>query len=641
MTIKSFLEEYSSAIDQKNTAELLASVLNYIKGNDEIKTTETEHTNDKNKVIKRYILVDENQKQITINTNFTDTLDSTKLSKTFKELLEEPKNIITDYFKLSEPLYSTSNNLKSVNINDFIKYCINCASMTKDYSDLLIAFIEDDELKEQLKKYEPTQSNTDCVLPNLSNLEKCLKLDEIKCRLNASWQQIKTLLKTLNVNNSVPDGGNDNYIGNNNELPSVPDGGNDNYIGNNNELPSVPDGGNDNYIGKESFNLIFNSLLGQDALTNTKDCKISKLFDPVYTNLLKATLDGQKQSILKATLDGQKQSILKNYSHQKDLQNIYQYNKLLDISLKPQNALAINYWTMSIESILGEYVTIIKKQDTLSAEDAKIIDFDIKLRCVRNKNRHSDYDIRGTDSALDMVFYSLNKLLEINAAPSLIGLDTDTTIQLTNDTETKEESSEEIDQNESSNGLLLDSVEDNNPWMGYTKKAIDEILPLRLEVLDSDVDYVIPRYVLHNSDVSAKQISQEICQNVFKKSEGATSAVLNLDSRHWVSMVIDQAQSGIKVHYMDSEKQPISSIFKKQLIKDLQEISVSNVEFIEQDVQKQKYNNCGPESIENIVRLFDQQQFIDQDNVLDVHSNLYETKLYEDFNQTNEFLLLE
>ena len=191
-----------------------------------------------------------------------------------------------------------------------------------------------------------------------------------------------------------------------------------------------------------------------------------------------------------------------------------------------------------------------------------------------------------------------------------------------------------------SNGLFLDSTEDS-PWMGYTKKAIDTILPLRLEVLSDNVDYVIPEYILNDSDMSASLISQEICQTVFKKSEGVTSAILNLNGKHWISLVVGQDLNGIKVYYMDSEQQPVPLIFKQQLVKDLKEISSSEVEFIEHDVAKQKYNNCGPESIENIMRLLSDQQFIDQDDVLEVHSSLYETKLYEDFNQTNEHLLLE
>ncbi|MGC0371946.1 MAG: hypothetical protein DGJ47_000647 [Rickettsiaceae bacterium] len=87
---KTVSEFIASVENNQNQFKLLAAVLNYINNNTKIKvTTETSFDFKTNKNKTKYSLVDENKKQITINKNFTDTLDSTKLSKTFGTILNE------------------------------------------------------------------------------------------------------------------------------------------------------------------------------------------------------------------------------------------------------------------------------------------------------------------------------------------------------------------------------------------------------------------------------------------------------------------------------------------------------------------------------------------------------------------------
>jgi hypothetical protein len=128
-------------------------------------------------------------------------------------------------------------------------------------------------------------------------------------------------------------------------------------------------------------------------------------------------------------------------------------------------------------------------------------------------------------------------------------------------------------------------------------------------------------------------ILEQVASQVRSLKEGKLLIPLNIANKHWVGIAIDKNISGtIKISYMDSEQQAVGTL-KKQLTEAIAEACPEYyVEFVEVSVEKQKYNNCGSEVIENFIQYLTQTR-LSQDEAVPHHSKLLENLLMEiDYN---------
>jgi tetratricopeptide (TPR) repeat protein len=183
-----------------------------------------------------------------------------------------------------------------------------------------------------------------------------------------------------------------------------------------------------------------------------------------------------------------------------------------------------------------------------------------------------------------------------------------------------------------------------DPWMEYTQEGMDKLLELRLESADQkDVKTIMPNYIYDGSKESANQLANEISNNLEERS----LVVLNLFGKHWVGLVIEKSTEAIDIKYMDSEQEIIPAALKEQLIN---QITINcpehNIQFTEAVIEPQKYNNCGPEVIENLTsHLLGWGRTTSQEDAVAIHSALFEDSLMSygvvPYNSTHSHLLLE
>lgn len=142
---------------------------------------------------------------------------------------------------------------------------------------------------------------------------------------------------------------------------------------------------------------------------------------------------------------------------------------------------------------------------------------------------------------------------------------------------------------------------ETDPWMEYTKEGMDELLKLRLEAADqSHVKTILPNYVYDDSEESAQKLANEISNNL----EDKALVILNLSGKHWVGLVIEKGSCVIDINYMDSEQGAMPALLKEQLIGQISKnYPEHTIQLIQPEIESQRYNNCGPEVIENLTSL--------------------------------------
>ena len=174
--------------------------------------------------------------------------------------------------------------------------------------------------------------------------------------------------------------------------------------------------------------------------------------------------------------------------------------------------------------------------------------------------------------------------------------------------------------------LLID------PWMSYKSQAIDSILKLRLTsvLLEKSSDIVlIPSVTIK------KLIKGNV--NIFDKAviDQANTILVpisipqNAFVSHWVGVVITKRENTLILTYLDSENQTISPILKNALkIKLLILFPSLKISFNQVQLEMQKYDNCGPEVIENFVYYLTGIRAT-QETAIYLHSVLYENLLLD------------
>ena len=169
-------------------------------------------------------------------------------------------------------------------------------------------------------------------------------------------------------------------------------------------------------------------------------------------------------------------------------------------------------------------------------------------------------------------------------------------------------------------------------WNQYSKQGMKELLKLRLENIEAEeVEIISPNYVWDDSFSSAERLINEIIYSLGVQDK--VLICLNLYNKHWVGLAIDKTSNKINISYMDSEQQKIPLLLKDKFIEALaiacpkHQINITEIE-----IELQRYNNCGPETIENFIAYLNGNRVSQEDAVL-LHSQLLENELLFDNTQ--------
>ncbi|WP_341760877.1 DnaJ domain-containing protein [Candidatus Tisiphia endosymbiont of Thecophora atra] len=167
-----------------------------------------------------------------------------------------------------------------------------------------------------------------------------------------------------------------------------------------------------------------------------------------------------------------------------------------------------------------------------------------------------------------------------------------------------------------------------NYWNEYSKVAMEALLQLRLESANLDKYKIIsPNYVWEGFEDEGEKLINEIISNL-KATKDRLLVPLNLYGKHWVGIVIEKTASDINIIYMDSEQNTIPSLLKVQLTHQMSTTYPGyRVNLVETELEPQKYNNCGPEVIENLLSYLTHGDRLPQECAVLGHSLLLEDLL--------------
>ena len=169
---------------------------------------------------------------------------------------------------------------------------------------------------------------------------------------------------------------------------------------------------------------------------------------------------------------------------------------------------------------------------------------------------------------------------------------------------------------------------DNSYWNIYSKAAMEELLALRIKsTLDeSDVKLLLLNLYFDGSSIVASKIADEIYDGAMLHN--LVIVPMNLYAKHWVGIVIESDEKCVEIHYMDPENNKMPG----ELLHWITEYFVTDcpsrkLSIIHESVEQQKYNNCGPEVIENFIGYLTGYRLLQEEGVA-IHSILYEDSLY-------------
>lgn len=169
-------------------------------------------------------------------------------------------------------------------------------------------------------------------------------------------------------------------------------------------------------------------------------------------------------------------------------------------------------------------------------------------------------------------------------------------------------------------------------FTAYSKIGMVELLKLRLQTLDIKNDItVFTSNILFDGNISnTERLVTDIINTVYQTVNDSIILVpLNFYRKHWTGIIIEKHDGSIKISYIDPENAAIPTLLKNSLLETAQKYYLeSAIEFTTIEVEKQKYNNCGPEVIEDFIFYLTGER-LDQESVSVIHSMLLETSLLE------------
>jgi len=156
----------------------------------------------------------------------------------------------------------------------------------------------------------------------------------------------------------------------------------------------------------------------------------------------------------------------------------------------------------------------------------------------------------------------------------------------------------------------------------YYKYGLDDMLLLRLKDANLHGIATLPAFKLniHTLQTTLPQITRKL-------GEGFNEVIVpcNIEGKHWIGFLFQKTVDSLKVLYLDSEHGKLAVSFKNQFIEYFQE-EYQEVLMIEEAVERQKYNNCGPEVIENFIKYLGKER-LPQGEAVYYHSQLLEQSL--------------
>ena len=156
----------------------------------------------------------------------------------------------------------------------------------------------------------------------------------------------------------------------------------------------------------------------------------------------------------------------------------------------------------------------------------------------------------------------------------------------------------------------------------YYKYGLDEMLVFRLKDANLQDIATLPAFKLniYTLQTTLSQITKKI-------DEGFDKVIIpcNIEGKHWIGFLFQKTVDSLKILYLDSEHGKLAVSFKNQFIEYFQG-EYQEVLMIEEVVERQKYNNCGPEVIENFIKYLGKER-LPQDEAVYYHSQLLEQSL--------------
>jgi tetratricopeptide (TPR) repeat protein len=181
---------------------------------------------------------------------------------------------------------------------------------------------------------------------------------------------------------------------------------------------------------------------------------------------------------------------------------------------------------------------------------------------------------------------------------------------------------EKLNQNPTGEGV--ENYENVSYWNKYAKEGLEHLLKLRIEAADIK-DVVVKGLNLVWSD--SLTVTERLCSdisNIVKTEQGTVLLPLNLYGKHWTGLVVGKTADKINIHYMDSEQQPMPTLLKEMLIKALTMTNPKQqINITETELELQRYNNCGPEVIENFMQHLTGHR-LSQEDTVPIHALLFE-----------------
>jgi preprotein translocase subunit SecA len=174
---------------------------------------------------------------------------------------------------------------------------------------------------------------------------------------------------------------------------------------------------------------------------------------------------------------------------------------------------------------------------------------------------------------------------------------------------------------------------------GFESYYIDDLkqlLSLRFKGLVEEKKVIIlpsiivqPNYMAINLLEFAELFRQESHIHQLAIMPLLISARTNDGMGHWVGITIEYSNEMIRLNYLDSENQDIPGWLKQALVTQVQYFnSASHVSYEQLSLEQQRYNNCGPELVENFVYHLTGKRAT-QEGAVPVHSLLLENSLLD------------
>ena len=163
----------------------------------------------------------------------------------------------------------------------------------------------------------------------------------------------------------------------------------------------------------------------------------------------------------------------------------------------------------------------------------------------------------------------------------------------------------------------------------YYSEGIEKILQLRINDLEPELKEkikILPaKYQLSAGNTDIDKMIEEITRLDTKEGD-IVLVPYNVENKHWVDLIFKKSSEGFEVIYSDPENKPIEQILLVDLKREL-EFAGQKLEFKQQVVEDQKYNNCGSEIIENFMYYLTSHR-VSQEQAVLFHSQLIENDLY-------------